>query len=139
MSGKKCTEENVKPLSWNESFSVNARALDDQHKQLFEIINQLRSACASGMDNTGLLKIIDALYCYSATHFKDEEAFLQKKESPLLDTQQSQHAVFLDYIIDLETRIKSGSARVDEDILTFVMVWWEEHILKLDKQYSTLF
>lgn len=134
-----CREDGLQPLQWDRSYSVNAVILDEQHKALFEIINQLRAACINRMEKDGLLDIIDNLYNYSATHFRDEEALLKKKQSLLLEDQQAQHAIFLDYIIDLETRVKAETENVNEDILTFVMVWWEEHILKLDKQYSSLF
>ena len=138
-NSRNCPEDALQPLHWDQSYSVNALVLDEQHKILFNIINELRAACIAGIEKAGLLAIIKTLYEYSATHFRDEEALLCKKQSPLLEDQQAQHAIFLDYIIDLEARVKSDTASVNEDILTFVMVWWEEHILKLDTQYRPLF
>mgnify|MGYP002641128207 CR=1 FL=1 len=139
MGNKKCSEENATPLEWNQSFSVGAPIFDSQHKSLFEIINRLQVACEAGAEKDLLLTIIANLYSYSTSHFRDEEATLKRKQSPLLVEQELQHALFLDYVIDLETKVKAGSSTVNEDILTFLKVWWEEHILKIDKQYENLF
>lgn len=139
MSSKRCSEENVSPLIWDHSFSVKAPILDSQHRSLFQIINQLQAACSAGAEKELLLKIIKDLYNYSTTHFRDEETLLKQKHSPLLADQEMQHALFLDYVIDLEAKVKSGSSTVNDEILTFLKVWWEEHILKIDKQYAELF
>lgn len=135
----KCNEDSMAPLEWNESFSVHAPVLDKQHKSLFDAINTLQEACVSGVDKDTLLIIIQQLYTYSTTHFRDEEQMLRLRESTLLEEQQNHHAVFLDYVIQLEARVKSDSMGVNEDILTFLKVWWEEHILKVDRKYSKLF
>ncbi len=139
MGNNKCSEENATPLVWDNSFSVGAPIFDSQHKSLFEIINRLQDACEGGADKAFLLNIIEELYNYSTSHFRDEEAILRKKQSPLLVEQEIQHAIFLDYMIDLESRVKTGSSTVNEDILTFLKVWWEEHVMKIDKQYEKLF
>ncbi len=139
MNAKKRCDDASKTLNWNESYSVGAPALDIQHKSLFEIINQLNTACAQDLGKKEMLAIIQKLYTYSATHFRDEEALLEKKQCSLLSDQQTHHAIFLDYVIELEQKVTRGVTHVDEEILTFLNTWWQEHILKIDKQYSKFF
>lgn len=139
MNRKKCSEANAEPLVWDPSFSVGVPVFDTQHQVLFNIINDLQEACVSEASQADFLRIIHELYEYSTSHFRDEEAILTKKQCPQLGTQQMQHAIFLDYVIDLEAKVKANSGTINEDILTFLKVWWEEHVLKIDKQYSTLF
>ena len=136
---RNCIDGETDPLIWDDTYSVNAHMLDNQHKSLFSIINEVRNACISGADKQAMLTVINKLYDYSATHFRDEESVLRAKDSSLLEQQQTQHAIFLDYVISLEQKIQSDTEMVNQDILTFLQVWWEEHILKIDKQYSTLF
>lgn len=133
------SNKNKLSLVWDQSFSVGAPILDSQHKSLFEIMNRLQGASESDAEKDLLLNIINDLYDYSTTHFRDEEALLKKKQSPLLVEQQTQHAIFLDYVIELEAKVRAGSTTVNEAILTFLRVWWEEHILKIDMQYQKLF
>ncbi len=136
---KKCEEVAGKILTWSQSFSVGAPLLDRQHQFLFDIINRLRAACAQNLAQEDILEIIRQLYTYSATHFKDEEVLLEKKGCNLLGEQQTHHAIFLDYVIELEQKTKINAAHVDEDVLTFLDTWWQEHILKVDMQYSKFF
>jgi len=136
---KKCSEANAEPLVWDRSFSVGVPIFDSQHQVLFKIINDLQDACVTDASQADFLRIIHELYDYSTSHFRDEEAILTRKQSPQLSAQQMQHAVFLDYVIDLEAKVKSNSGTINEEILTFLKVWWEEHVLKIDKQYSILF
>jgi len=136
---KRCDDDASKALLWDESFSVRAQVLDKQHKGLFDIINQLRTACARDVEKKEVLGIIKSLYTYSATHFQDEEALLEKKVCILLGEQQSHHAIFLDYVINLEHKVNSNVESVDEEVLIFLDTWWKEHILKVDMQYSKFF
>lgn len=131
--------EDSKPLVWDATFSVNANVLDEQHKALFSIMNELGSAREQNLEKVEILAIITKLYNYSSTHFRDEEALLEQKKFTGISDQQTHHAIFLDYVIDLERKVKAGIADVDAEIMTFLKVWWKEHILKMDKKYSTLF
>lgn len=126
-------------LVWDKSFSVGSPIFDSQHKVLFEIINELQKASEAGAEKKFLLEIISKLYSYSTTHFRDEETLLSSKRPQLLNEQKNQHAIFLDYVIDLESKVKAGSVTVNHDILTFLRVWWEEHIMKIDRQYEKIF
>ena len=134
-----CLEASSDELIWDERFSVKALVMDRQHRSLFDLINEVRKACIEGADQKTMLDTIHRLYEYASTHFRDEENIMSSRDPALLEEQQKQHAIFLDYVFHLEEKVKANSNAVDSEILTFLKVWWEEHILKLDKQYSKYF
>lgn len=47
--------------------------IDSEHKQLFNAINDLMDACASGQGRDHIMKTVDFLNGYVARHFSDEE------------------------------------------------------------------
>ncbi|MCE5284500.1 MAG: bacteriohemerythrin [Pelosinus sp.] len=122
---------------WKEEYSVGITEIDEQHKQLFDIVNRTQEL----MDNEfivdkydKIVEIIDELKAYTHYHFKAEEDYMLKIGYKKFFSQKVAHTDFLEKVdsIDL-TQIDLNQNKYLQDILQFVCDWLVGHILKQDK------
>jgi hemerythrin len=126
-------------LTWTESLSVNIKSIDDQHKKLFDLINDFYENINSRSNNENILKLLDGMKQYTCKHFSNEERFMVSLNYPDYETHKKQHEVFIKKIDELENKIKSGYLVVSFEITGFLKDWIKNHIQKVDKKYSDFF
>lgn len=73
-------------IQWDDSFSVKVAEIDQQHKRLIVMINELHDAMKQGKGKDALGKIINGLISYTATHFDTEERYFDQFEYPAMGT-----------------------------------------------------
>ena len=61
-------------IKWEEKYSVGVESMDNQHKKLVQMINDIFDELRGGATHESLLKIIEGLVEYTQVHFKAEEA-----------------------------------------------------------------
>ena len=129
-------------FNWKEEYSVGVKAIDDQHKELFNlgnmIYNKIKSNNKDKMEDVKL--IIKRLREYTIYHFEYEESLMEKYNYRDYFQHQNSHKDFidaLDNMEDLDMLINQDKALVD--MLNFVLEWITKHILKEDMQYKEFF
>ena len=123
-------------VEWKDEFSVGVQEMDEEHKKLFRLINDLHEAVKSGKTNDGIAAAIAGLAEYTATHFAHEESLLKAKGYKGLAAQQAAHRTFVEKVKDYEERVRSGKIVLTFDIGGFTRNWLTEHIKAMDKQYT---
>jgi hemerythrin len=126
-------------LEWDESYSVRVGAFDDQHKLLFDYINDLRESMMGKKGGDTVKDILVSLLNYTNTHFFNEEILLYKYEYPDYDKHKAAHDQFLSEIRSFYVRFMAGSADsrlISAEIIAVVTELLQEHILKADKAYA---
>jgi len=126
-----------KTLSWDSSYSVGDVTLDNQHKVLMSLCNQL-ATCAgySGEPADAIfLGILDELSTYAKEHFATEEAILQACDYPRIDTQKWDHSEYEKHVSETLADAKGGV--LDKSGLQKLLSnWWNDHILISDMDYK---
>lgn len=123
-------------ILWDSSFSVGHAVLDNQHKKLLRLCNEL-SACVesnSGDADSTFHGILHELTAYAREHFSTEEAILKKHGYPQLAEQESHHTGFIEKITEILEQASEGILN-KAGALMFLSRWWTEHILVSDMQY----
>ena len=122
--------------SWNESYSVKVRHLDDEHKQLFAIIDQLHEGMRAGRGRDVLQSVLDQLLLYTQQHFTDEELLLQVARYPWINAHIGLHQQFVNKIKDFSQGFHLGAAPISVEMVEFLRNWLSEHIMRADQQYT---
>lgn len=122
--------------NWNDSYSVKVQRLDDEHKKLFDIINQLHEGMKAGRGKDVLQSVIDQLLRYTEQHFKGEEGLLQQAGYPELTAHMALHQQFASKIKGFSKDFQSGAAAISVDMLEYLRNWLAQHIQGTDHQYS---
>lgn len=61
---------------YDDSLSTGVRSIDDQHKELFDKINNLLAACREGKGKEEVAKVMKFLSDYVIDHFGTEEGYM---------------------------------------------------------------
>lgn len=122
-------------MKWDESLSVGVRAIDLQHKELINRINDLLISMKSGLDKKEILQALDYLETYVVKHFNEEEFIQRRYNYPKYNEQHMQHEEFKNQLLDLRKELESMGLITTLAILTEQKVcsWWHNHIIKEDK------
>lgn len=124
-------------FNWTDSkYSVNIKELDQQHKWLVDIINQLYDAKQDKKDQEVLGKVLDELVDYTKTHFKKEEKLMKDYGYPDYTAHKSEHDSLTKKALDMRKKYYSGEANMTIKIGFLLKNWLSDHILVVDKKYS---
>ena len=69
-------------IEWDNKFGTGNKTFDDQHKKLFSMANRYFGAVEKGENKKILEDIFEGLWWYTLTHFKAEEAAMEKVGYP---------------------------------------------------------
>lgn len=118
-------------IEWDERYSVHHERLDLQHQELFALANAAQKLDPQSADKAELSKLFKEFFDYMAKHFKEEEAYMQSLDYPLLEQHQKLH----ESIIEGMTKIlkeKKGIVELQNSMKMIAKKWLAEHILEND-------
>jgi len=123
---------------WNENFETGIPLIDEQHKKLVDLLNQLGSHLIAN-DEIELTRVFDELAAYADYHFKTEESIWRPyfKDDVWFTEHQQTHSSFLPEVSKIKE--KDGApfgGRVVEDVIKFLIRWLIYHILDSDKRLA---
>ncbi|PKN07006.1 MAG: hemerythrin [Deltaproteobacteria bacterium HGW-Deltaproteobacteria-8] len=117
-------------FQWTGSLVIGIKTIDDQHKQLVEMLNNLNDT----MEQSGQCpapELVDRLKTYAAEHFHVEEGYMQAFAYPEFEAHKKEHEAFCDVVLSLGNSCADGSAHPAE-LLEFLKSWLTNHILDVD-------
>lgn len=123
-------------FEWNDQLSVGVKEMDDQHKKLIAIINELHAAMAARRASEITTGIIKSLIDYTKTHFSQEERFLQGINYPSLAAQKTSHVRFVERINQFKADYEKNQSISAPEVMLFLKNWLTGHIQHDDKQYG---
>ncbi|MDQ5911021.1 MAG: hemerythrin [Pseudomonadota bacterium] len=121
-------------VAWQNTYSLDSPEIDEQHKALFDLINNLWEVIANRTSVEDQRPLIDRLESYTLTHFSQEESFMQGIKYPKFDAHKKMHDQFAQRIAEEKARVVAGNG-FSLDILYFLKDWLVNHILVSDRDY----
>lgn len=132
------TDTKMEVFPWNENFSTGIELIDEQHKILIALLNELAMTLAH--DNPiETSRIFTKLAEYAEFHFETEEAIWVDYlgDDPWLTSHQMLHSSFLPRVVELkEKKIDAHQSEFIESIILFLIRWLAFHILDHDKRMA---
>lgn len=123
-------------IQWNAELSVGINPIDEQHKKLVNMINELNDALQSGKTNQVLATIFDGLTVYTIEHFGYEEELFAQYGYPESQAHNAEHAALIQQLTDLQKKMQTGNFMISVELMVFLKDWLINHILKTDKAYT---
>jgi hemerythrin-like metal-binding protein len=123
-------------IKWNDGYSVGHLLLDNQHKTLINLINELYHSMKNGKGKQALSKTLDDLVQYTIDHFSKEEQMMVKYSYPEFKKHKAEHEELAKTAINLQANFKNGTTPLTMDVLDFLKNWLYNHIEKTDKRYK---
>lgn len=121
---------------WNDKYSVNIKQIDEQHKTLINLINDLATAMKAGKGKDTLGIVIGRLIDYTKTHFATEEVLMKEYKYPEESGHKKTHEDFVFKVVDVHTKFQSGNLFLSTEVLQFLQDWLINHIGAVDKKFG---
>jgi len=121
-------------ITWSSMFSVGVGEIDNQHKKLIDLINQLNDAMQAGKSTDVLGKVLAELVNYTVYHFGYEESLMGQHKYEDSPAHKDEHKKFVATAGDFKKKFDSGSAVISVEIMNFLRDWLTNHIMKTDKK-----
>lgn len=125
-----------KPYIWGPEFEVGISLVDQQHKVLIDITNELGEAVFEGRAKHIISDIIFKLIEYTKTHFSAEEVMLEAISFSDISAHKKQHEYFINYMVEFRQGVLTGEKN-GADLHDFLGKWLITHILQRDTAYVT--
>ncbi|MCH5295040.1 MAG: hemerythrin family protein [Treponema sp.] len=128
----------IEKVNWNDSYLLGISEIDNQHKKLLMIANELYEIATGSPDeykikmSSALKKLTD----YTVYHFSSEESYMRKCGYGGADAHKAAHDNF---VKEVNYQIQHLSADNIEDGISFysyVASWVLNHIAKADKIWA---
>ena len=125
-------------VTWNDFYLTGIEMIDDQHKHLVELTNQLFQACLLGGNTLDLVfrDTMSRLVEYVRMHFSTEVAMLQRINYPELAAHKFEHDSFIQRVLQA-TRNYRDEKFVPNKFVRFLRDWVHSHIAHSDRLYAS--
>ena len=122
-------------IEWNDEYSVKIKSIDDQHKQLFTLLNSFIQN-VNNNDNHLLPQQFNELKKYALIHFDYEERLLRIHHFPFFSGHITEHNHFSKKVLEIESHFLRGDTDINTEMVEFLKIWIIQHISGSDKLYA---
>lgn len=123
-------------IEWDDKYSVGIDSIDQQHKRLINLINQLQTAVDYSTGEEFEREALDELVDYTKTHFSYEEELMEKYDYPDFVPHKASHKKMINQVNEVLSEYEQDHDRAMRHALDFLRDWLINHINGTDKEYS---
>jgi hemerythrin-like metal-binding protein len=116
-------------------FGLGIDNIDDEHQQIIAAMNELHRAYEAKAPRARLAEAIERLKRITVTHFRNEEAYMEK----IGYAEVRKHRLMHQHLLErLETFVTGflASGTLTEEFFQFLKMWLKSHICGIDTQYA---
>lgn len=123
-------------IGWTEEFETGIDIIDEQHKRIFEYLNEINEAIAQE-SAPEIERVIKAVIDYTISHNTFEESLMEKAGYPLLQAHHRVHERFKERAYSYGKRFTDGEDPIElaREVRTDIGLWLMNHIKLDDKHY----
>ena len=122
-------------VQWDARYALGLPEIDEQHQELFNIINDVWRVQVLNSGSEALDAIIARLERYTQQHFSAEEALMSAENYPQLAAHCAAHRQFIERVARERKTVRERGA-VSLDLLHFLRDWLLRHIRESDADYA---
>lgn len=125
-------------FEWDNSLSVGVAEIDDQHRQLIDMINMLHES-TDPADRHRIVAVFQGLIEYASRHFSTEEGLMRQADYDGLQPHIAVHQAFVRTVSNYYEAFNEGSDEAAGELAAFMRDWLRDHVKKVDMQYREAF
>ena len=125
-------------VSWSDSLATGIELIDDQHKHLVALTNELYQACLLGGDKleTVFKETMSRMVEYVRFHFATEQAMLQRVKYPKYAEHKGEHDKLIKTVLETTKDYTDRKKFVPNNFVRYLKDWIVSHIGHADKTYA---
>lgn len=117
---------------WSPDYETGHPDLDQQHKRLFGMVNDLHEAMARRHGREMLGPVLENLAAYTIEHFAMEESLMVATGYPEQERHARAHAALADQVSTFRQRYAAGYLTLPSTLARFLADWLRHHIREED-------
>jgi hemerythrin len=120
---------------WQDNYNLGIKLIDEQHRVLVRIINDLDDLLKNSFSREKLVALFSELVDYTKYHFSTEERLMKTRSynSAQLSAHIRQHQQFVQQVKSLNEDSATYTREEAEWVLKYLTNWLINHILKVDR------
>lgn len=128
----------VEKIEWNDEYLLGILEIDNQHKKLVAIANELYDTITSNSEDYKLemSKVLKKLTDYTVYHFSSEEDFMRRHGYAGVDLHKTAHDGFINEVNHQIMQLSDDNKETGAKFYTFVLQWVLTHIARADKIWA---
>ena len=121
-------------MKWKEEYATGIQRIDEQHKMIFKMAEDFRSALDAGFGESAYGILLEFLSTYCTRHFNFEGQCMEKYRCPVAEKNREEHSMFLVTLQEYTRRyVTNGYLAADaRELVDTVDRWLDEHICRID-------
>lgn len=127
----------TKFVEWKDDYSVGIDSIDQQHKKLLNLINQLQTAVDYSTGEEFERDALDELVDYTRTHFNYEEGLMRDNNYPDFEPHKVQHEKMFKKVGEVLAEYEQDQDTAMANAAEYLKDWLINHINGTDKEYSS--
>jgi len=124
-------------VEWKDEYSVGIDSIDQQHKRLLNLINQLQTAIDYSTGEQFEREALDELVDYTKTHFTYEEGLMRDNDYPDFEPHKLQHEKMFEKVREVLSEYEQDQDTAMTNAVNYLKDWLINHINGTDKEYSS--
>jgi hemerythrin len=125
-------------VTWSGTYSVGIKLIDDQHKELFNLVNDMYNHVNNDDEEAErvyfhgvIMQVID----YVKKHFATEEKIMKRTHFKGYGAHKMEHDTFILRVVEFINTFDEGKKVPLITFTHFIKDWILTHIAIMDKQY----
>ncbi len=123
-------------VAWDDSYSVGIQAIDDDHKKLLTLINNLQTSVLYPTGEAFERHALGELVDYTKYHFAREEKLMSEYDYPDFEPHRKQHEEMIAKVGDYMAAYENDREATIDELTVFLKTWLLSHIAGTDQKYS---
>ncbi|MBE0626589.1 MAG: hemerythrin family protein [Burkholderiales bacterium] len=122
--------------SWSEKYATGHAGMDQGHRRLMELINQLADAMESNKPMSFCSDLLERFIEHTRMHFLAEEQLMDRIRYPKAKEHKALHEMLVTDVLAFKASYDSGTTAQFVTLLVILDCWLERDISAADKELA---
>ncbi len=122
-------------IAWKDEFVVGIPAVDHEHRQMVEMINDLHAGLSAPLEKGAVMEFLGEIYARISAHFALEEKVMHDRHYDQYDDHKRDHERLLDEIRDIMDRYEDDARFDDQALARHLGDWFGVHFRTRDARF----
>ena len=123
----------MRSLKWRTSHAVFVTEIDDEHKEIFEMVSNLQKALSGSGPSLEIRKLTQRLTACIVGHFAHEERLMRAARYDSMDWHKQQHTAARRRVGQFVLQIEQGDPKAGVALVEYLTSWLRDHTRLADR------
>ena len=124
----------MKTIVWSKILSVGFEEIDEDHRKLVGIFNELNEAVTTGAAADYIAATLEELINCTVWHFSHEERLMLKRHYDGIEEHKAEHRELIESAKELQGQLLHAGQGMGGEQIAFLERWLTGHILTTDQR-----